>query len=353
MDLSERNVSSIADSIGQYVKHLQFGSKSQLAFLEDLYVLVNDGIPPNRAIDMMSKIATGLNRDVAASIAQKISEGQPLAEGMRDWFKPNIIEIIRVGEEGGGLAQTMESAITSMTRQTGTMGAFIGALIYPFFVLILACSIIVYLNKQVFTQFKMIKPVAEWPESGRYFIEIAALIQQWWWLVAVLVIGLIVLLRWLMVNYVGEMRTFLDQIPPFLLYRRLVAAQFLETLGLLVANGVVFKNALRVIEQQANPYLAFHLVEMEHLLSMGRGNVADVLATGLIDEADVMRLRVMAEVKGFEHGLTRMGLLGAEKTTKTLRVVGKIFGGMLLVVDFSLIILMVVAIMGTGQAMGS
>jgi type II secretory pathway component PulF len=127
----------------------------------------------------------------------------------------------------------------------------------------------------------------------------------------------------------------------------------METLGLLVASGVVFKGAIKVMQYQANPYVASHLSMMEHLLSKGKGNIADVLSTGLIKKEDVLRLRVMAEVKGFEHGLVRMGVHGAEETTKTLKFVGKMFGGALLGVGAYLIITIIRGIYLTGMAMGA
>src|SRR5579871_2845342 len=83
------------------IRRWQFGNKMQLAFLEDLYALINDGIPANRAIEMMSQITHGLTQEVALSISQKIAEGQPLADGMKDWFAINVTEIVRVGEAGG------------------------------------------------------------------------------------------------------------------------------------------------------------------------------------------------------------------------------------------------------------
>jgi toxin co-regulated pilus biosynthesis protein E len=126
----------------------------------------------------------------------------------------------------------------------------------------------------------------------------------------------------------------------------------METLGLLVANGVVFKNALKVMQYQANPYLAWHLMKMEQLLSKGKGNVADVLSTGLIDGKDILRLRVMAEVKGFEQGLVRMGQSGSEKSTKTVQLIGKAFGLALLVVGGGLIMVIIRGIFLTGMAMG-
>jgi type II secretory pathway component PulF len=330
----------------------QFGNKAQLGFLEDLSLLVSDGIPPNRAIEMMTQVATGLTREVAASISHKIAEGQALAEGMREWFSPNVIEIIRVGEEGGALAQTLKSAISTMSQRSGTMGAFIGAVSYPLLVIIMACVIIIYLNTSVFVQFKAIKPIDEWPDAGRDLVAIAGIIQGYWWLVILMVIALIVIIGKVMDNYVGELRPTLDKLPPFTIYKQLVAARMLETLGLLVSNGVVFKNAIKVMQHQANPYLSSHLVMMEHLLSMGKGNVADVLSTGLVKDQDVLRLRIMAEVKGFEHGLVRMGVHGSEKTAQTLKTIGKIFGGILLAFGGYLIIVIIRGIFLTGMAMG-
>src|SRR5579883_2442501 len=126
LDFSFDGLKNLTDGVVRWFNHARFGSKQQLAFLEDFYLLVNDGIPANRAIEMLSQVTTGLTREVALSISQKISEGQPLAEGMRDWFTSNVIEIIRVGEEGGALNETIKSAINTMTQRSGTLSALIG-----------------------------------------------------------------------------------------------------------------------------------------------------------------------------------------------------------------------------------
>lgn len=341
------------ENLLQRIKKFRFSNKSQLAFLEDLYVLVNDGIPANRAVEMLGEVTTGLSRDVALSISQKISEGQPLAEGMRDWFATNVVEIIRVGEEGGALTETLRSAINTMGQRGSAVSGFISAVSYPMLVIIMACAIILYLNNSVFIQFRYIKPIEEWPPAGQQLVAVADIIQNWWWLTIIIVVALFVFFRVTMNNYVGELRPILDKFPPFSLYRRFASARLMETMGLLVANGVVFKNAIKVMQYQANPYMSYHLVLMEHLLGMGKGNVADVLDTGLIDHADIMRLRVMAEVKGFEHGLIRMGVRGADLSNKTLKIISKIIGGILLIIGATLIIIIVKGIYLTGMAMGS
>lgn len=351
-DFSLEQLSDLTSRLGLIFRRLQFGNKQQLAFLEDLYLLINDGIPANRAIEMMAQVTEGLTREVALSISEKISQGQPLAEGMREWFSTNVVEIIRVGEAGGALAQTMKSAINMLSQRGIATGAFIGALAYPTLVVVIACFVILYLNNSVFTQFASIKPMDQWPDSGKRLVWMAYIIKTWWWATLVGLIAFFVFTRRFLVGYVGELRIFLDRYPPFSLYRRLVAARLLETLGLLVANGVVFKSAIKVMQYQANPYLHYHLVTMEHLLSMGKTNIADVLATGLIDNADLMRLRVMAEVKGFEHGLVRMGVRGTERATNTLKFISRIAGGTLLIIGGLLIILIVNGIYTTGMSMG-
>lgn len=352
MDDGYQDSGSLLQGMMQWFKRFRFGAKLQLAFLEDMYTLINDGIPANRAVEMMAQVTSGVAHDVSMSIAQKISEGQPLAEGMRAWFAPNVVEIIRVGEEGGALAETMKSAINSLGQRNTTMGMFIAAISYPLLVISMACFIIVYLNSSVFDQFRQIKPMNEWPQAGQDLVALANLIVNWWWLFIVTIALLIFAIRIAMTQYVGELRSVLDHFPPFNLYRRFVASRLLETLGLLVSNGVVFKNAIKVMQYQANPYVSSHLVMMEHLLAMGRGNIADVLSTGLVSEADLLRLRVMAEVKGFEHGLVRMGLRGSEENVKVVRLLSRILGSVLLLVGAFLVLSIVRGIYLTAMAMG-
>jgi|SRR5579885_511219 type II secretory pathway component PulF len=352
----ELSVNALNDYLGKAnlaYKHWQFGTKKQLAFLEDLYLLINDGIPANRAVEMMSQVTKGLTREVALSLSQKIAEGQPLADGMREWFSMNVVEIVRVGESGGALAQTIKSAINMLSQQGIAIGAFVGAVSYPLLVIVIACVVIMYLNNSVFVQFKMIKPMDQWPSAGLRLVAVAHLIERWWWSVILGVIVIAIVFKRLFSNYTGEFRSSLDKFPPFSFYRKLVAARMLETLGLLVANGVVFKSAIKVMQYQANPYLLSHLAKMEHLLSMGKTNIADVLATGLVDDSDLMRLRVMAEVKGFEHGLIRMGIRGTEQATATLKFIARMVGGAFLAVGGLMIILIIQGIYLTGMSLGA
>lgn len=334
-------------------KKIQFGLKAQQAFLEDLAHLVDDGIPLNKAVEMLARISKGVSREVAASLAINISQGKPLAEGMREWFSFNVVEIIRAGEEGGVLAETMQSAINMISSRSSTITATVSAMIYPLLVVIIACFMIIYLNESVFAQFLTIKPKEQWPEAGKRLVFLAEFIESWWWALIVIVIGMAISLQLLMKSYVGPLRPNLDRFFPFSLYRRLVAAQTLETLGLLVSNGVVFKSALVIMQHKVSPYLAMHLAQMERLLGKGKGNIAEVLSTGLIDENDLMHLRVLAEVKGFEHGLIRLGVRGAEQSMKTLRILSRMIAAALMIIGTLLVMIAISGVYQTGIVIGA
>lgn len=344
---------NLLDKAKQLVKHLSFTSKRQQVFLEDLAILISDGVPANRAVEMLATIYSGVSREVALEINQGIAEGKPLAETMRRWFNVSSVELIRAGEEGGTLELTVASAAESLKEKSGAIGAIISALTYPLVVILAGCFIMVYLNHSIISDFADIKPINQWPSIGRALIVVADFIQFWGWLVVALVIASLFVIKYMMKNYVGELRRTLDALPIFSLYRQLTAGQLLETLGLLIANGVVFKTAVKVMQYHANPYLISHLIAIEHLLGSGRDNIAEVLNTGLVDKNDILRLRVIAEVKGFEHAMIRMGKHAAVEGNKSIRFIAKVTASVLLAVGGGIIVFMILAIYMVGMSLGT
>ena len=136
-------INDILDKATTLFKKLSFGNKRQLIFLEDLSVLVSDGVPVNRAIDMLTEIYTGISQEVAINLSQAISEGKPLAEAMRPWFNVSSVELVRAGEEGGTLDQTMHSAADALKEKSSSISAVVGAIVYPLVVLIAGCLVII------------------------------------------------------------------------------------------------------------------------------------------------------------------------------------------------------------------
>ena len=339
------------DKFTQNLDRFLFSSKDKQAFLEDLATLIDDGVPATRAISVINALSKGATKTLTDGILLKVAQGRGIAEGLSGWMPPHIVELIRAGETGGTLVQNLKVAAETLGRKNLVVGSLVSSLTYPLVVFFIGIGVLLYLKNSIFVQFASIKPVAEWPAEGQRLMELASFIETWWlFMIIVFVVVTIAMMKTLQ-NSVGETRQYIDKIPLLSIYRQVTAARFMETLGLLISNGIVFKQALKIMQGQASTYLSWHLMMMERRLAGGRANIAEVLDTGMVTEADVLRLRAIADAKGFEHALVRLGRYSANKVVSTLQKLGKILGGILLAIGAGLAVMMVFGIYAVGTSL--
>lgn len=333
------------------LQRIQFTGKYQQAFLEDLASLIEDGVPAGQAIDIMVNVSKGITRTVALSIANSLAKGQGVADGMASWFSHTIVEVIRVGEFSGTLPQTLRAAANMFIQYTTSLNAFLASVLYPLLVVALALGITVFIKNSVLNSFLAIKPIASWPTVGKVLYQTGATVEVGWWLIMLTVVFLVLIVSNLLKNVTGEVRRWLDDIPLLSLYRAVLAARFMETLGVLLANGVVLRQALTTMQYDATPYLSWHLLQMEYNLRGGQENIADVLDTNLISYSDLLRLRVVAIGKGFEHALMSLGRQARQQAAKRIERIGKIVGALLLMLGAGMAMTIVIGIYTIGSTL--
>jgi len=330
------------------IQQLFFDLKMQKAFLEDIASLIEDGVPLNQSLEIYVK----LNKDSAKILAQqmlaKIAEGKLVSDAMYGWFPPAIVEIIRAGEEGGILAKTLRVGVNSITQRESAFSVLFNIMIYPVVVICMALGVAVFINHSIFMSFKEIIPIERWPDNAKTLAMIADFVQHFWWLIIISVSVIIFLWTRFLSDYIGEARSYLDKLPVWSLYKKMHSARFMETLGLLISNGLVLKKALNILQQKSVPYLVSHLMMMQHRLGAGRDNIADVLDTGLISENDLSRLRLIAQTKGFEEALVRQGHRAGDEASKSIEATGKVFAGILLALVALFAIFMITSIYTVG-----
>ncbi len=339
------------EKINQKFYHLQFTNKRQQAFLEDLSSLIEDGVPASQAIDVIVEVGDGITVAVAKTISKSLAKGQSLADGMQQWFSAPVVEVIRVGESNGTLTETMKAAAETYSDYTTVLNAFLSSILYPASVVVLALIMIVFIKHSVLNSFIEIKPLAQWPTIGKNLYRIGYIVETGWWLMVMTLVFLGIIINNVLKNVTGSLRAWLDDVPLIALYRASLAARFMETLGLLIANGVVLKQALSTMQYGASPYLSWHLLQMEYHLSGGQENIADVLNTNLISYHDLARLRVVARGKGFEHALVSLGRQARRRTAVRIDRTGKIIGALLLVVGAIIAMTIVFGIYTIGSSL--
>lgn len=337
----------------QKIKYYGFTPKQQQAFLEDIATLIEDGVQAKQAIEVIAKEGLGLSVDVANSILAKLASGQYLADGLEGWYPYHIVELVRAGEQSGNLAKTMKVASETLSQKNLTIASIISSLTYPIIVICAGLAVSVFINHSIFDNYRAITPIAHWPKIGRDVAAMANFVQYWWWLVLIFILVSIVAMVKFLRNYVGDGREYIDNLPLISLYRKIIAARFMQTLGILISNGVVFKKALHILQYSASPYLAWHLLSMEYRLGAGKENIAEVLDTGLIQPRDLMRLKITAYGRGFEYALMRQGKHSMEQGIKAIQTTGRITGGAFLGMAAILAIFLILGIYTVGSSLVS
>jgi type II secretory pathway component PulF len=325
-----------------------FDIKQQQAFLEDVASLIEDGVPLKSALETVVRINKGSEQILATTMLLQIAAGKSLAEGMRGWYPDAIIEVIRAGEEGGVLPKAMRAAAASLTKRETVFTSLFNSLVYPVVVLIAALGVAVFINHSILDSFRQLTPMSQWPSGAKTLVAFANFIEYWWWLIVIAMGVLIFLIVRFVRDYIGDARAWLDKLPLISLYRKLSSARLMETLGLLISNGLVLKRAIKVLQYRADPYLASHLLLMEHRLGAGRDNIADVLDTGLISDYDLSRLRLISQSKGFEHALVRQGQRASDEGMRAIQNTGRVSAGILMALVAMFAIFMIISVYSVG-----
>lgn len=344
---------AIITKIKKQWNYLRFTTKLQQAFLDDLMALMNDGISANQSIELMSYMSKGVVTKVVDDVLLAIAQGKLIADGLTQWFPAYIVEIIRAGEASGTLTSAMESAVVALGRKNYTLTTVVMSLAYPIAVIVMGFAVIVFLNNSIFHDFKTILPIDQWPMLAQILVAFAVFLQRWWWTVIVIISLLLISTYYLLHNYIGSLRSYFDRIPLISNFRSLTAARLLETLGLLTNNGLLIKQALHIIKEHASPYLNWHIMAMEYRLASGRDNLGEILDTGLVAEADIFRLRVIAKGRDISSALIRLGERASINTNKHLQHNARFTGIVFLCIGAGLAGLMILSIYGVGAAIAN
>ena len=231
----------------------------QLAqFTHQLATLLGAGQPLDRALGILMELPEGERaKKLIERVRDRVRGGTPLSQALDEEhgvFPKLYISLVRAGEAGGSLEDTLRRLAEYLERSQQLRGSIINALIYPAFLMVGVLGSLLLLLAYVVPQFvpifqDMQVPI---PLITQVVLAVGNTLQSWWWLLLiVLVMGVLVararlrdpamLLAWharlLSLRVVG----------PLLL--KVQTARIARTLGTLLKNGVPLLSALTIARQ--------------------------------------------------------------------------------------------------------
>lgn len=338
--------------ITKWRQTVSFNTKAQIALLEDLISQLDAGVPALNAFTLFAANYQGDTKQVCQSVIRALNEGGLMVDGFKGWFPEEIIISIRVGEQRGLLVKTLRNVIDYLQANSGGVILFLSKSAYSLMIMVMAFIMAVNVNDGFYSVVKEIKPMEEWPSDAVTIYSFWEFMIQYWWLLLLSLCAVGAFISYQLANSIGDIRTRMDDLPIYKLYRLQQGAVFLKSLGLLLQNGTSLNESITEIEKGSTQYMSYHLRRMRHKLATGDGNEGDVLNTGLLQTETINRLRTLADISDFEVAMVRLGEQTLTMTIKQLEAASEIFKYLTIALSGALIASVFVGSMSLAQSLG-
>ena len=136
----------------------QLSLKEKIDFISTLQILLTSGIPAVESLMFMEQEAARKKiRETSKILKTQIMAGSTFADTMARYpqvFGYIFIGLVKAGEESGELEKTLDRIKNLLEKQDNTKGKVVSILMYPAFVIVLACLVTLIMLMFVFPAFK-------------------------------------------------------------------------------------------------------------------------------------------------------------------------------------------------------
>lgn len=172
--------------------------KEKIDFISTLQILLSSGIPAVESLMFMEQEAARKKiRDISKVLKTQIMGGSTFADTLARYpgvFGYIFIGLFKAGEEAGELEKTLGRINGLLVKQENVKSKVIGTLIYPAFVVILACIVTLVMLIFVFPAFKDMFEQQEkaLPWITQMMIGAGDFLKQYWFTIPIFIVAFIV-----------------------------------------------------------------------------------------------------------------------------------------------------------------
>ncbi len=272
---------SLGAKITRYLKNLtmQVSIQDQVILARHLAIMAKAGIPLLDSLKMVQKQARSKALvKILTDLIDEVSNGQYLSTALEKYesiFGSLFINVIRVGEVSGILAENLNYLADELKKKQSLRKKVIGAMIYPFVILVATFGVtgllVVFIFPKILPVFATLR--VELPITTKILIYISNLLTNHGFIVVLA--GFIALaLFWLSLKIEKVRYVFHRSLLYVPIFRKIVVAinmaNFSRTLGLLLRSGVKIVEAI-IISAATTPNLAYRKALNELAESARRG----------------------------------------------------------------------------------
>lgn len=242
-------------------KEISFGSPVKLQhiviYLRQFSTLISAGVSIVESTKILAEQTESKKlRTALLDIENDLRKGNPFsdaAEKHKKIFTPMFINLVKAGEAGGSMEDTLARLAVYFEKQHATKQKVVSALTYPVILAFVALGVVIFLLTTVVPTFvAMFADMgADLPAITKFVLSASAFTQKFWWLLILIGIGIAAGLVVLKQN--NKTKYYLDyailKIPLLgKMLQKAALARFTRTLSSLFSSGVPILQALSVVE---------------------------------------------------------------------------------------------------------
>ncbi|MFC4729299.1 type II secretion system inner membrane protein GspF [Coralloluteibacterium thermophilus] len=314
--------------LGSLFRRRALSQDQVLQFTQQLATLLGAGQPLDRALAILLDLPeTPQARRVIERVRDAVRGGTPLSaalEQQHGLFSRLYVNMVRAGEAGGSLHETLARLADYLERSKALRGSVINALIYPAILMAMVGLSVVAMLAYVVPQFQaMFEGMdAELPLLTRAVLGLGELAAGYWWLALALLVAAALWFdrrrrdpdwrlrfdRWLLRRrLVGD------------LVARLETARLAHTLSTLVGNGVPLLTALNVARNViGNRALVQALDAAAEEVKTGGGLAHALARSKLLPRLAVQMVQVGEETGELDAMLTKVATTFDRETAQAI-----------------------------------
>ena len=284
-------------------------------------------------LDVALQRLAGINRNpgvraLIERLEERVRAGASFARAIEDegeLFPPYYAGMVRAGEAGGSLDETIERLAEMLEAAQKLKREVSAAMTYPIMVLGLTVVSLLVLFTYVVPELRPLfdDQMTALPVAARAVFATADFVERSGWLVLATILGVIMVMRYGLTNSAARARVDILLLRlPLLgdLVTKLETARFLRTLATLTHNGVAHLAALEMAQGSVtNAAFKRAVPTMRRRLSEGRGLADPLEESGLFPPLATQLLRVGEESGRLEDMLARTAALYDEELRRALR----------------------------------
>lgn len=241
------------------------------------------------------------------AIAKSLADGRTFADSVRPFVPKEESMIIESGEASGKIVESFKSVTRQAeadqeikkTMRQGMSDPLVG--VVSFLIVSIVCGMKVWPP--------LLSAIDEkyWPTWVWPMVNAQISLAAWWPHYLAGLIGFICFIVWSLPNLTGRIRTVLDYIPPYTIYRLRQSSALLGVMGGLLNAGMEMSAAFKRVADISNPYMRWHIRKILKKMESSGSDGIKSLDVGLFNMVIMDRIEDASASRGFDETLTYIG----------------------------------------------